>query len=541
MYKVLIAEDEASTRRWLSKIINWTALGFELVEVARHGIEAWELLQEHTDIDLVITDIRMPEMDGIELVKRIRSHSSNRSEIVILSGYGEFKYAQEALRYQVNDYILKPITKEQLTELLLNIVIRLEKRKLMSNNLLYATQQRKENEEREKQAFFVRWLTGNSNGPVRLKEWKKYGIPYEEDGMLLYVAEVDGYDQLATAMSEKDRSLSRFMIQNILNEVASRSGISQCIVLATNQFIVMIHTRDGMDTYGMKQIGQSFQESLKRYIRLFPVQLSIGCVRVCGSWEAIPEFYAQASTALAYKFFEGKESIHIYDPSMIRTQDIPYPVQREKEILNALKQHQYEQGKQLLNTMLKELYDEGSIPSIRFIASEMLIQLLKELRDIKSLPVMREVMESLCQEVRCAETFEDMTHKLCELIDFILNTIQLESKTMGPVTKGMEYMKLKLNRDISLLEVAEYVGVSPTYYSTLFRQESGYRFVDYLTRLRMEKGMELLEKTDKTIAIIGEEIGYSNYRYFIKVFKDYYGMTPSQYRGKIKDPSANIS
>ncbi|BFH24940.1 response regulator [Paenibacillus melissococcoides] len=534
MYKVLIAEDEASTRRWLSKMINWTDLGFELVKVARHGLEAWELLQEHRDIDLVITDIRMPEMDGIELVKHIRSHSSNRAEIVILSGYGEFKYAQEALRYQVNDYILKPITKEQLTELLLNIVARLEKRKLMSNNLLYAHQQRKENEERDKQAFFARWLTGSSTGPVLWKDWKKYGIPYEGDGMLLYVAEVDGYDQLASGMSETDLSLCRFMIQNILNEVASRYGNSQCIVLAPNQFIVMINASDDIDTCGMKRIGQSFQESLRRYIRLFPIQLSLGCVRVCGSWEAIPEFYAQGSTALAYKFFSGKESMHIYDPSMIRTRDIPYPVQREKEILNAFKQHQYEQGKQILNIMLKQLYDEGSIPSIRFIASEMLTQLLKELRDIKSLPVMREVMESL------SETFEDMSRKLYELIDFILNTIRLESKTMGPVTKGMEYMKLKLNRDISLLEVAEYVGVSPTYYSTLFRQESGYRFVDYLTRLRMEKGMDLLEKTDKTIAMIGEEIGYSNYRYFIKVFKDYCGMTPSQYRGKIKDTSAHI-
>jgi len=543
VYKVLIAEDEASARRWVSKIIDWTDLGFELVEVAQNGLEAWNLYNEHTNIDLVITDIHMPEMDGIELVKNIRSYSGNHPEIIILSGYGEFKYAQEALRFQVNDYILKPMSKEQLIELLKKIVSRLENRKLISDNLLYANQQRKENDDKDKQAFYERWLMGDGAGPEFKRDLVKYCLPDYESGMLLYIAELDFYDQLVAHNSETDMNLCRFMIQNIISEMASRYGDSQCIFLAPNQLMVMINISDNLylDSNGMRQLGLRFQESLKQYVRLFPIHLSLGCVRVYDSWTKLPEFYEQASCALANKFFIGIGSINIYTPSMIRSNDITYPVQLEKEILNAFKQQQYEQGKQILNTMLRELCEEGSIPSIRFIASEMLIQLLKELRDMKSLPVMREVMESLCQEIRCADTFEDLSNKLCELIDFILSTIQLEGKTMGPVTKGMEYMKLKLNRDISLLEVAEYVGVSPSYYSTLFKQESGYRFVDYLTKLRMERGMELLESTDKTLAIIGEEIGYNHYRYFIKVFKDYYGMTPSQYRRKVKDPAKNIS
>lgn len=143
-------------------------------------------------------------------------------------------------------------------------------------------------------------------------------------------------------------------------------------------------------------------------------------------------------------------------------------------------------------------------------------------------------MEMFIEEIRCQETYAELAEKAKELIQFMLQSIAIEALSLSPVSKGIEYMKIKLSRDISLHEVAEYVGISASYFSTLFKQEKGYNFVDSLVRLRMEKSLELLEGTALTVAQVGDEVGYQSYRYFTKVFKDYYKMTPTQFRERLK-------
>jgi two-component system, response regulator YesN len=212
-----------------------------------------------------------------------------------------------------------------------------------------------------------------------------------------------------------------------------------------------------------------------------------------------------------------------------------YPLDLEKKMITLFKQGESEAGFQYVDNFLHSVSRlEESADSIRFAIGEMLVQLFRQLREVKSLPVPSKVMETFIEEIQCQETFVELAEKSKELIKFILHTVALEGMTLSFAAKGVEYMKLKLNRDISLQEVADYVGISPSYFSVLFKQENGVNFVDFLVRLRMEKSFELLEKTGFTVARIGDEVGYRTYRYFSKVFKDYYGMTPTQFRDRLK-------
>jgi two-component system response regulator YesN len=538
MYKLLIVEDELSTRKWFAKVIDWAQIGFEVIAIVEDGLPAWDILQNRRDVDVVMTDIRMPNMDGLELTDRIRSLPGEPMEIVILSGFGEFEYAQQAIKLGVRDYLLKPVTKEQLTELFETIARRIDERHLQSSKLLYANQLKKEKDIQEKALFYERWLERKEALPCPERSLEQYGLRLDlADGpFLLMVAEFDDYVKFTERYNDDDQRLCRFIVQNILNEVAQSCGAVDSVLLPPNRYVFLLTSgpETEWENTGLRA-GLAFQEALNTFLRLFEVRISVGCSAPCGDTSRLPEAYDQAVKALRHKFFSGKGTVNMFNPSLIGHSECHYPTELEKKLITAFKQSDEQGGYALFYEFLQRLRSRGeSADSIRFAVGEMLVHLFRQLREVKSLPVTSEVMETFIEEIRLQETYAELVEKAKELIRFILQSIAIEGLSLTPVAKGIEYMKIKLDRDISLQEVAEYVGISPSYFSALFKQENGYNFVDFLVRLRMEKSLELLERTDLTVAQIGGEVGYRSYRYFTKVFKDYYGMTPTQFRERLK-------
>ncbi|MFD0693177.1 response regulator [Paenibacillus sp. GCM10027628] len=536
MYKLLIVEDELSTRKWFAKVIDWEQNGFEVIGIMEDGQQAWEFLQHGPAVDVVMTDIRMPNMDGLELAQRIRSLLGETVEIVILSGFGEFEYAQQAIKLGVRDYLLKPATKEQLTEIFETIAHRLDEGHLQANKLLYANQMKKEKTLLEKAQFYERWLVRKER-PISTEQWIHPCKTVTGSGkFLMVVAEFDDYAKFTELYHDDDQKLCRFIVHNILNEIAQNHGGLDSVWLAPNRYVFLLEddTADGDTDQGLRT-GLAFQDALDNYLRLFTVRLSVGCSTPFTDISDAPDAYDRAVKALQHKFFSGKSSVNVFHPSLQELRDCCYPGELEKKLIAAFKQGDEHGGFVHFNEFLQSLGKRGkSADSIRFAVGEMLVGLFRQLREVKSLPVTSEVMETFIEEIRQQETFPELAEKAKELIRFMLQTIAIEGLTLTPIAKGIEYMRLKLDRDISLQEIADYVGMSPSYYSALFKQEKGYNFVDFLVRLRMEKSLELLERTSLTVAQIGDEVGYRSYRYFTKVFKDYYNLTPTQFREKVK-------
>ncbi|MDQ0877272.1 two-component system response regulator YesN [Paenibacillus sp. V4I3] len=538
MYKLLIVEDELSTRKWFTKVINWEQNGFEVIAIVEDGQQAWEILKERPEVDVVMTDIRMPYMDGLELTERIRSLPGEPVEIVILSGFGEFDYAQQAIKLGVRDYLLKPVTKEQLTEVFEIIARRLDERHLQSTKIQYANQMQKEKALLEKAQIYERWLTRKDIliSPERWFNPFDAQLDFVNGSFLMLVAEFDDYTKFTDNYNDEDQKLCRFIVHNILDEITHNYGAVDSVLMPPNRYVFLLEagSEKAVDHKGLLA-GHAFQESLNKYLRLFSVQLSVGCSQQFEGISNVPEAYDQAFKALRHKFFTGKGSVNLFHPSPQGQNEGFYPTELEKRLIIAFKQGDEQGGYRLFNEFLGNMCSSGeSEDSIRFIVGEMLVNLFRQLREVKSLPVTSEVMEMFIEEIRRQETYVELTEKAKELIQFMLQSIAIEALSLSPVSKGIEYMKIKLSRDISLQEVAEYVGISASYFSTLFKQEKGYNFVDFLVRLRMEKSLELLERTSLTVAQVGDEVGYQSYRYFTKVFKDYYAMTPTQFRERLK-------
>ncbi|MCL6457291.1 MAG: helix-turn-helix transcriptional regulator, partial [Gorillibacterium sp.] len=352
----------------------------------------------------------------------------------------------------------------------------------------------------------------------------------------LVVAEIDDYKFFFNKYEEAERKLCRFIVLNILNEIAQSFGAVESVYFPFNRYVFFIAPDEqelGGET-GLR-IGEAFQTALKRYMKLYEVQLSIGTSQIESDLADAPSAYDRALNALSQKFYTGKSSVNVYDPKFSQQSRSCYPTEVEKRILMAFKHNNEIEGNEMFVAFLDGLRDQGEAPdSIRFLTGEMLAGLFRDLREIKSMPVNCEMMETFINEIKEKETFEELRAKVKELITFILHTISIESCTMSPVAKGIEYMRIKLGWDISLQEVAKYVGMSPSYFSTLFKQEKNCNFVEYLVRMRMERSIELLERSDMTVAQVANEIGYMSYRYFIKVFKDYYELTPTQYRDGLR-------
>ncbi|UVI33387.1 response regulator [Paenibacillus spongiae] len=535
MYRLLVAEDEFSTRKWLSRKIPWEELGFELVAVVENGEEAWKRLVEDRSIHVIMTDIRMPFLDGLELLHRIRDNGL-RAEVIILSGFGEFEYAQRAVQHGARDYLLKPITQEQICDVFRRLVSRLDEKQLSTNQSLLVNQLKKEQLRRAKTELLQGWLVKRNKYASIERHLGMLGIVPHQAPYVAVVAEMDDYLLFNEAYSEEDKKLCLNMALNIMEEIAREHGCMESFFLEPKRFVFwMKYDPAAGDVQAfVNRLGAEFQEMIRKYIRVFSIRITVGAGSVAERLEQLPVSFNHAVKAVESKFYFGKGGLYAYQESQPADRDVTFPAEWEKHLIASLKKNDMEAALNGLEGWFNHLANHIEKESILLLVSELLFQLLKQLGELRCLPVPSDRMSCYANLLAPTETLEEMKNMVKELIGDVAKTMREETSVRNPVAQAIIYLKLNLNRDVSLQSVAGHVGMSPSYFSTIFKQTQGEGFLDYSVRLRLEKSLGLLEKTRMSVAQIGEEIGYQSYRYFIKVFKDEYGITPTQYRERLK-------
>jgi two-component system response regulator YesN len=540
MYRLLLVEDELSTRRWLSQKIEWDKFGFQLVGVAEDGETAWGILQNDNCIDVIMTDIRMRQMDGLELISRIRE-AGLVIELVISSGYGEFNYAQQAIKLGVSVYLLKPITREQLELEFKCLKMTLDEKHLQKNELLRAKSLKREKENLTKKEWFQRCLLKEENVPGLAESLEKFDSRFVSSSYMTLVAAIDDYHQFNLTYNAIDQKLCKFIVMNILSEITYSFQGLESVLLSDNEYVffIPVEPSDELAAERTQLIGSLFQQALKKYLKIFNITISVGGSRpVCGPEELVCS-YRQALKSLRNKFFLGTLSIISHNERIGWNEECHYSLALEKKLTVALKKNDTDAAFMVIDDLFSLYKEQGTIEGIRWITGELLVNIYKELTDIKSIVVSSEVLRKMQNELMYVETLVELHEKTREAILLIVNLMQMESMGLGPIAKGIEYVKLNLDKDMSLQEVAKYAGISPSYFSTQFKQEQGQNFIKYMVALRMEKARGLLEQTRLTIIEIGEQVGYHSYRYFTRVFKEQFGITPSEYRGQIFMKSNN--
>ena len=533
MYKVFLVEDEIVIREGIKNKIHWEDEGFLIVGDESDGELAYPMIIKEQP-DILITDIKMPFMDGLELSKLLKKEMP-QLKIIIISGYSDFGYAQKAIDIGVNEYLLKPITSDKLFTAVKNAATAIEKerkdKQILEQYQLLVYQKQGE----KRTDFFNALVSGKMSLSQIIEQEKELGI-----------------DMVARVFCVM---LFQFKGQEDMYEYSN--DIVQCETLmaqALNKYSNIKVFERGMDGWAFilmgeneLQINESTQELCNLLIGICGNKTHFfgGIGRVVHRIRDLQQSYLDANSAFSLRYFENRDQFLSYnDVRNIKAQ-----------IGNRINVSELNLEK-LDRNLLEEFLKRGTINDVdEFVESyfdgfgsnamkstifrlyiimdgySAIIKFLKNLKYPKekidnSLKGMNNVIDHLSSFDDCCKFYKSI---LKEAID--LRNKNSQKRYAGLIENAKEYMHLKFSMsDLTLDQVASSVNLSPNYFSSLFNQETGMTFIEYLTDIRMEKAKDYLRCSSKKISEIGFLVGYLDSHYFSYIFKKTQNCTPSEYR-----------
>lgn len=549
MLKIFLAEDEVIVRETIKRMIPWEELGFELVGEAADGEMALPLLIRQRP-DLLITDIKMPFMDGLTLAKLAKKELPEL-KVVILSGYDDFNYAKQAISIGVEDYLLKPITKNALIERLAEIRSRYEHEKTQKEYYEKFQREMQAYEKNSSRDFFEALVGGSMDMMEVYKRAEKLGLDIvaEAYNVLIFTmnCDEDFSGQREEYSSWEAESLE--LLENFF------SGHSSAMLFRSNIF-----------SYGVLIKGQ--RENIEEHTRACVEEISKILNRQEGRQEwflavgqpverlsQIQKSYHTASRAFSQRYLYD-ENVLYYDEmgtmeqhstqadagdnAYLQKVDVnalnPAILQKflsnglQEETKNFVKDYFYAIGQEPMESLVFRNY---VILNVRFSVISFL----------KGLGCDTKEMEPADTEEILAESGKNMDSAIAYAEKMISQALTLRDQNSG--NKNRSILKTAVDfidshymeEDVSLNTVANVANVSANHFSALFSQNMGQTFIEYLTSLRMNKAKELLRCTGMRSSEIAGEVGYKDAHYFSYLFKKTQGMTPSDYR-KVREDKA---
>ena len=533
MYKILLVDDEILVRDAIRENIDWGKLDCELIGDCENGKQAVEFVKTH-EVDIVLTDILMPYMDGMELSHFLHDNYPDVL-IVIFSGFGEFEYAKKAIQYNVSEYMLKPVTAMELTKVIENMKEKLDSRKKEQRKMESLTQV---SQDYHKNANVIRskaldcLVKCTREVQVSLDELERMGITFQAASYRVAVFDIDTYSEMYQMDMDKQQesALMAFVLFNVGDEIVvqEKAGVVYqegnnrvCIIFAgnrTKEFSENIH-----------RICHEIQKKVKEVIGL---ETSIGI----GSWVRSPYeliySYRLAAKAIDYRYLLGGNLL--FDMEEKKTDNSIFLINDLETLTEAIKSG----DRRLMEETLGQI--ETEIKSALVEKSYACIYLQQVIRAIgntcQSLSEEPEKIiaqrEALLKAVTEQRTFSQAAALVEKYAQEVFDELQELNSSSGQRQGmlAMDYIqKNYMVPCLSLNSICSYLNISTSYFSTIFKEMTGETFIEVLTRVRMEKAKELLENTTMKNYEIAEKVGFSDPHYFGISFKKITGKTPTEY------------
>lgn len=526
MITAILIDDEKIIRLGLRKMIQDHCPQIEVIGEAENGREALALTLS-MDPDLCIVDMRMPYMSGIEYIAQSRRYGC-RAKIVVLSGYADFTYAQQAIEQGCSGYLLKPVKVDQLTALLQNLCVQIQTEQAQHQMTVEACQQVFAHEQETVDRLCLQALTVGGEAISQLKEihflgehnyWSALFRPVLE--MLSFSASIPS----AAYLEEMTRQL-----QYILRTVV---GFEFYILVMppTQLFLIAISS---CEVHSASSAFPVVLEKAQQALTLAGLDsTTIGYSGPFLGEEELPESYRQCVQAVARQFYEGCDGIYEFCCDAF-SDNAPAFRLEEKQFLNAMHGGDTAAAENALQAIFKLLHTNRTRKEVCVVIfSQLHLHLMRETvpkQDSIPHPTFAQVAEQL-EEIN---TFAEM----CDYVQALfLQQISAHREPSGTarriVHNAIRYVENHYNTPLTVNEVAAYLGLSVSYFSTLFRRETGEKFISYLIQYKIDKACEMLEKSNLRVWEIGETLGYTDVKYFCKIFRKYSGCTPSEYRARI--------
>lgn len=533
MIKVIIADDEEKVCKLIQKLIHWEDFDMSVSAIVHNGIAALEAI-ERIKPDVVISDIRMPGYDGLEMIKRAQKISKNTS-FIIISGYQQFDYAKKAIQYGVKDYLLKPINKKELKDVLFHI----RKEYLSKHNRLTAEEQSrismKNTMEKVRLSFFPEILYKKKKpaGSLILEEInKEYCFHFQAGSFQTVVIKIDGLDEI---MQKSELYIQDKFLQGTERHIKDICYDSE--VFFDENYCTLILNYDPKQ---YKEIRRRLKNLLndillqKEILESFHITFGLGI-----QTDSVKQLSLSLKTAIwaveqrlllgINRIIEGKEvSLNVIAES-------PIFYSFNKRFTDAIENFNEDQIKKAF------LYLQKSLMEKEEPMGHEIMQMCKTSLNLYLFTMQKcnffirnadSFFQDCCSQMdnigNADEIFSYLTKKIISSIRQALQDKEmLDNK---PIREAKRYMEEHYSESLTLEIVSDFVGFNPAYFSSLFKKEVGITFLEYLTELRMSRARELLRETNLNISSICEAVGYSDVKHFTKIFKKMTDLKPNEYR-----------
>jgi len=532
MYRVLIVEDETPVRKKMVENVDWASLGFQVVYDAADGQEALTYLEEH-QVDLILTDIYMPFIDGLELIRQVRK-TNKYCKVIFLTGYNEFDYAKEAIELEASQYLLKPITKKELTEVLSKTKERIDEAIAIKRNLtlLEGEYERNLSFLREKLLYDIiaGFLPEN-----RIKQaYENLKCAFEANFYRLGIIEVVNKDVVAKKIWSDDYSLLHFAMFNISKEILEEEGESR-ILLGEQGKIIVIFTENQENGF-VRHTYELLNEVLHTIGHIYDLPLTAGISQVYTSMSDLKYAYKEAITAIEYNVLEG------YNRVIVKSDIEPNSLMNKEKledyieaILSGLKLSQEEVMADYLKLYFEQLkFDKYGLNDIKTLILSLITKVFDTYNQMCLKEEMKEILDfKVVEKIYGLEDFSILEQKILEIFSQLCEKLRYsrEDDKHHMVVKALQFIEENYgDSGLDLNQISEGLNMSTSYFSRIFKKEKAQTFLEYLTQYRMEKAKELLKASDMKVYEISERVGYEDAHYFSYNFRKNVGMTPSQFR-----------
>ena len=533
MYRILLVDDEILVRDAIKENIDWKSMDCELVGDCENGKQAADFVKTHP-VDIVLTDILMPYMDGMELSHFLHD---NYPEIVIVifSGFGEFEYAKKAIQYNVSEYMLKPVTAMELREVIGKMKEKVDQQRKEKKKLESLT---KTSQDYHKNALVIRSkaieaLVGCTRDVQEsLDELEKMGIRMDSASYRVAVFDMDLFSDIHEIDMEKrqESALMAFVLFNVADEIVTGRGAGIAYQEGNNRACILFmgdHCREfSKETY---EICEEIQHKVKEVIG---IEVSAGI----GGWVRSPgeliRSHEQAENAIGLRYLLGGNLLidteELSDDRSLSLQ------QSLVEMTDGIRNGNAMKMNQALADMKEKIKNARADKSQACVCLQMILRHAGSCWESvtsggEDLFHKREI---LMKKVTEKKTFDEAFAMAEGYVHEVFNRCSSMNSSSGQkqAVLAMEYIrKHYMEQELSLNDICSYLNISTSYFSTIFKEATGGTFLEFLSRIRMEKAKELLEQTTLKNYEIAEMVGFSDPHYFSISFKKMTGKTPTEY------------
>lgn len=528
--KVLIADDEVKVCKLIQHLIDWDQFDMEIVRIVNDGKVALEAVCElHPDI--VITDIRMPGYDGLELIRKSKEMFPDISFIVI-SGYSQFEYARKAIKYGVKDYLLKPLKKRELENTLHGIKEQYEATLADERELEKIKSMVSASKEQVKERLLVQLLTNRNHisapGESDLTEVnREYGC-YFEDGFFNIIRMHPYFGKEGITEDIIRFYLSK--MNQLIKEKLSGCCIEFVCTVYEDEAVCLINTSTNKYTEVERQLKHVKTDMSNLSDMIEEVKLIAGIGRPVTDIQNVYSCLDEADYALMNRMDDKQSFCIFYNPENeygIEVSSI-IDIQKQSDILACQERLDVEGVKKQILSLEKKLRPYRSDGKFILKCYSELVQILQF--GMKSFGIT--IFPDYLKQYKKMKTYEEMFECLVlgveeEYRAYIKNK---KDAVSVPIRDAKQYIYDHFSQNITLESVSEQIGFNPTYFSTLFKKETGENFLEYVTELRIQKAKHYLMQTDYDVAEIASSVGYGDLKYFSKLFKKNTGLSPSEFR-----------